>query len=111
MAGGQFNAQRAVSAFLLVVILESTANIMCLHAHDRVSARIERGILVEDLHTDDVFLELVAVPAERLEAHELEESLQPIDLPEGRARQNPIQLLPTRLVAGGSDGTHRQPQY
>ena len=41
----------------------------------------------------------------------LEEALEPIDLPEGDARQNPIELLPARFVAGGSDCTHRQPQY
>ena len=84
---------RIRSALLPVVAHQPRAQAAGLHAHDRVSARIEGGILVEDLHADDVFLELVAVPVERLETHELQESLQPIDLPEGRARQNPIQLL------------------
>ena len=101
----------SAAAFLAVVAHQPRAQAPRLHADDRVGARIERRVLVEDLHADDVFLELVAAPGERLEDDEAEEALEPIDLPEGGARQNPIELLPARFVAGGSGRTHRQPQY
>jgi hypothetical protein len=55
--------------------------------------------LSEDLHADDVFLQLIAPALDRLAHDEAEEALEPIDLPEGGAGQNAIELLTRGLVA------------
>ena len=64
-----------------------------LHADDRIGARIERRLLAEDLDADDVFLQLAAAPADRFDDDEADEALEAIDLREGLAREDAIELV------------------
>ena len=87
------------AAFLAVVAHQLGAQPPRLHAHDRVGARIERLLLAEHLDADDVFLQLVAAAGDGFEHDECEEALEPIALLEGRAGENPFELL--RRHGGG----------
>ena len=51
---------RVGAPFFAVVADQLRAQPARLHAHDRIGARIERCLLAEDLHADDVFLQFVA---------------------------------------------------
>src|SRR5215467_14947673 len=94
MAGGQFNAQRAVSAFLSIVILESTTNIMRLDAHDRVYLRIEIWTSAINLYTDKVFVQFLAIAEERLLCHKLQETAFLRRICKVFALQDTVQLPP-----------------
>ena len=98
------------AALLAVIAGESRAQAAGLDADDRVGARVERRALVEDLHADDVFLQLIAAPLQRLQCDEAEKALEAIDLTECGAGQNAIQFLPRRRVGvllGQADGPGR----
>src|ERR671923_1704080 len=94
MASGQFNTQRAVSAFLLVVVLESTANIMCLHAYDGVYLRIEIWTSAVNLYTDKIFVQFFAIAEEGLLCHKLQESTLFRGICKVSALQDTVQLPP-----------------
>ena len=89
----QLDDDRIRAADLAVIPLEPRSQPARLHAYDRVGARVERRILVEHLHADDVFLELVAATFERFADDEAEESLEAIGLTEGRAGEHTVELL------------------
>ena len=87
-------------ALFAVVPHQSGAQPPRLHTHDRVRARIERRVLVEDLNADDVFLELIATADERFEHDEAQKSLETTHLAECGARQDAVQLLAFAFVSG-----------
>jgi hypothetical protein len=105
--------ERVRAAFFAVVAHETRPQPPRLDPDDRVGARVEGGILVEDLDADHVLLELIAASRERFGHREVEEALEPVDLPEGDARQHPLELRLGGLVAvllggrcGGADRHH-----
>ena len=70
-----------------------------LDAHDRIRARIERLLLAENLHADDVLFQLAAAAGNRFVDDERQEPLEPIHLLERCACDDALQL-----VANGSIG-------
>ena len=95
-------------SLLAVVAQQARAQPSRLDADDRVGARIERRLLVEDLHADDVLLQLIAAPGDRLADDEVEEALEAIDLPERRAGEEAFELLALRRVLAGRRRRRRQ---
>ena len=95
---GELDDQRVGAAFLAVVAHQARAQPPRLHPDDRVGARIERRVLVEDLDADHVFLELIAASRERFGHGEVQEPLEPVDLAERDARQHALELRPGGLV-------------
>ena len=85
-------------ALVAVVAHQSSAQAPRLHPHDGVGARIEGRVLIEDLHADDVFLELIAAAVQRFEDDEAQEALEAADLTKGGARQHAVQLLAFSLL-------------
>ena len=68
-------------------------------------------LLVEDLHADDVLLQLIAAPGHRLVDDEVEEALEAVDLPERRAAEESFELLALRCVlAGGVAAAAGEPE-
>ena len=64
--------------------------------------------LAEHLHADHVFLQLVPRPATRLQHDEVEEPLEPIDLPERHAREDALEMLADGIVDRAVDGVRRR---
>src|SRR4029079_16581552 len=111
----QVDGDLVAGALLLVIANQLGAQPPRLHPDDRIRSRIERRLLAEDMHADDVLLELGAASADRFEDDEAEEALEAIDLLEGGAGQRAFELLSTRLVGvarhGRGDITQRHAPY
>jgi hypothetical protein len=73
MTRGQVEANHALSAIFLIVLVEQPANLVRLHAHNGIFLRIEVNAAVVDLYSDKVLIQLVAVAQQGLLAHKLEE--------------------------------------
>ena len=96
----QLDDQLVGAGLLAVVAHQPRAQPARLHAHDRVGARVERRLLVEDLHADDVLLQLIAAAGDGLGDDEVEEPFEAIDLPERRAGEEALELPANGRVAG-----------
>lgn len=89
----QIDAEDALAAVFLVVLLERTADFVGLHTDDRVLLRIEPCAAIIDFNPDQILIELVAVALKGLLDNELEESASLGCVGKLLAFQDPAQLF------------------
>src|SRR5258707_5803179 len=94
VAGGQIEANRARISFLFIMLLEKTANFVCLHSDDWISLRVKIDAAIIDLYPDQVLVQFVAVSEEGLFRDKIEEAGLLRGVREVLARENSAKLLP-----------------
>jgi len=104
MAGGQVEADGAVFAFLLVILLEEAADLMGLDADDGVFLGVEGGSAAVDLDADQVLIEVVAVALKGLFGDEFKEAGFFGRAGEVAAFQNPAELFAFFRERDGTGG-------
>jgi hypothetical protein len=82
-----------VLAFFAVIAFEPGSQATGLHADDGVGPGVEGCLAAENLDTNRVFLEVVALSLECLARDERDEVLQAVRGPERDARRNPLDLV------------------
>jgi hypothetical protein len=89
--------QRGIGAALFTVVADELGSQPPrLHAHDRIGARVERVLLAEDLHADDILLQLGSASRRRFLHDEGEEALQTIALLKRLALEYALEVVVRR---------------
>src|SRR5262245_25708015 len=102
----QFDAHFIPTPFFLVITSQPCSEATRLDANDRVCSRIERGLSIEDLHSDRVLLEILTPSRDRLFNNVAKETLEPVYMGKCCTAENVRQMFPDSFVGLTGFGRH-----